>query len=244
MSYILEALKKSQQERQIGHVPDISQIQDAPLTRPAPRWPRWLLAALLVNVVMLVALAWRTWETRRVAVVSEPAVAVAPSAPSPTVNPVPAPRIETPVETTGAPTVAAPPPEAASPEPAAPPVTEAAPPPMTQPAIQVPATVQEPEAELLPPIESAPPIAEAVPELQPELPPRWQDLPLEERTGLPAPRIDVHVFDREPERRFVLIDLRKYQVGDTLSEGATLDAIIADGIVLSYGGRKYRVDRP
>jgi len=74
--------------------------------------------------------------------------------------------------------------------------------------------------------------------------PRWEDLPLEERASLPAPRIDVHVFAQEPERRFVLINLRKYHAGDTLDDGTTLDAILSDGIVLSHGGRQYRVDRP
>jgi general secretion pathway protein B len=81
-------------------------------------------------------------------------------------------------------------------------------------------------------------------ETEPVLPPRWEDLPSEERNRLPAPRIDVHVFAREPARRFVLINLRKYQEGDTVDEGATIESILADGIVLSYQGQRYRVDRP
>ncbi|MBI5042096.1 MAG: general secretion pathway protein GspB [Gammaproteobacteria bacterium] len=237
MSYILEALKKSQQERQIGHVPDISQLQDVPLSRPTPRWPRWLLAALLLNAVILVVLAWRNWEAHMATGSSPTPVAVAPPVVSPAVSPVPEPRLETP---------AVPPalPEAALSHP------ETLPEPVTQLPAAAPASeaelAAEPalEAEPLPPIEPAPGVAEVAPESSAELPPRWQDLPLEERTGLPAPRIDVHVFAQEPERRFVLINLRKYQVGDTLDEGATLDAILADGIVLSYGGRQYRVDRP
>jgi general secretion pathway protein B len=90
----------------------------------------------------------------------------------------------------------------------------------------------------------APSVAEVAPAAATETAPRWQDLPLEERESLPAPRIDVHVFAQEPERRFVLINLRKYHAGDKLDNGATLDAILSDGIVLSYGGRQYRVDRP
>ena len=78
MSYILEALKKSDQERQIGHVPDIAQMQAVPKSTP-PRWPRWLLLALLLNAGILVVLAWRTWEARMVsAVVEAPSIAPAP----------------------------------------------------------------------------------------------------------------------------------------------------------------------
>lgn len=232
MSYILEALKKSQQERQIGHVPDITQMQDVPLSRPTPRWPRWLLAALLLNAVILVVLAWRSWEARMAAIVNEPSLAVAPSVPSPAPTP--------PVATPAAPMIATAKPEPAPPP--VPPVSAIAPAAETEPKPEI---APMPEAETLPPPEAMPPLAEDAPlASQAEAPPRWQDIPLEERTGLPAPRIDVHVFDQDPARRFVLIDLRKYQAGDTLDGGVTIDAIIADGIVLSYDGRKYRVDRP
>ncbi|MFN2309307.1 MAG: general secretion pathway protein GspB, partial [Gammaproteobacteria bacterium] len=74
--------------------------------------------------------------------------------------------------------------------------------------------------------------------------PRWQDLPADQRAALPTPRIDVHVFARDPERRFVLIDLRKHHEGDRLDDGTTLEAIRTDGIELSYRGQHYRVDRP
>ena len=222
MSYILEALKKSQQERQIGHVPDISQIQDVPLSRrPAPRWPRWLLAALLLNAVILVVLAWRTWETRMANGVDEtPPVAVSsqPAASAPAV------RDEAPT----APIMPAPVPLEA--------------PPLPEPVTQQPQPAPMDEFELGSRSEPVP-VADVVPSVSSEAP-RWQDLPLEERTNLPAPRIDVHVFAQEPERRFVLINLHKYQVGDTLDDGTTLEAILNDGIVLSYGGRQYRVDRP
>ncbi len=225
MSYILEALKKSDQERQIGHVPDIGQIQEAP--RPvAPRWPRWLLIALLINALILLTLAWRIWDARDTAapLASTPAApaqpaAVMPAPPAPVAaSVVPAPAV-----------VAAPAPAAVAP---------------------LPVEAEQPAAAVQPTDE---PLMEAVPDAEP-LPassvmvyadvPRLQDLPFEERARLPAPRIDVHVFAQEPERRFVLINLRKYQVGDKLEDGPTLEAILNDGIVLSHAGRQYRVDRP
>jgi len=218
MSYILEALKKSEQERQIGHVPDISMVQETP--RPVvSRWPRWLLIALIVNVLILAVIVWRPWDMRTAQPVSQ---AVAPG---------PTPTSELPAETQ--PIVERSPVVEPVSEPAAehsaPQVAEL-PAPVSQMPLPPPAPIYTPEPVRI--------------ETEPVLPPRWQDLPFEERNNLPAPRIDVHVFAREPARRFVLINLRKYQEGDTVDEGATIESILADGIVLSYQGQRYRVERP
>jgi len=116
-------------------------------------------------------------------------------------------------------------------------------PPVPEPVMQTPQPTVMDEIERMPATEPDA-VAEVAPASVTDTAPRWEDLPLEERANLPAPRIDVHVFAQEPERRFVLINLRKYQAGDTLDDGTTLDAILSDGIVLSHGGRQYRVDRP
>lgn len=233
MSYILEALKKSEQDRQIGQVPDLSVIQENPV-RAMPRWPRWLLAALVLNIAILAVLAWRVWDARVPATVASAPSAPAEMQPDPAaVNP--ASELDT--------RIAAPSPAVAVPAPDLPvPVSE----------------MPSPPAERLPPVSSEQTAAEAQMQLGPDLEvlppvgaidaavgvPRWEDLSAEQRAGLPEPRIDVHVFAQEPERRFVLIDLRKYRQGDTLDDGPVIEAILADGIVLSYQGQKYRVDRP
>lgn len=213
MSYILEALKKSEQERQLGHVPEFSQTQETPKLA-APRWPRWLLLALLVNALILVVLAWRMWGTQ-----TQSAVVVAP------------PAVVAPTSVTPASVARAPEPDIAAP------VLPVPPSPLAPP---VP-SVQSPVAEDTSQVTVSPPVVD---ESAAAGPPRWDDLPLDERAQLPAPRIDVHVFAQEPERRFVLINLHKFRVGDRLDEGPTLVAIVNDGIVLSYAGREYRVDRP
>lgn len=228
MSYILEALKKSDQERQIGHVPDIAQMQAVPTSKP-PRWPRWLLLALLLNAVILVVLAWRTWEARRLSqVVDAPSIAPAPAAIAP------AARVETPRDTP----ITAVPPDPVSP------VAEQAVTSLPESALQTPQPTMMDEIERMPAAEPDTSVTEVAPAAASDTAPRWEDLPFDERANLPAPRIDVHVFAQEPERRFVLIKLRKYHAGDTLDDGTTLDAILSDGIVLSHGGRQYRVDRP
>ena len=56
MSYILEALKKSEQERERGNVPDIKSIHssesDAPKEEKRSWWPYLLALVLLVNGVI------------------------------------------------------------------------------------------------------------------------------------------------------------------------------------------------
>lgn len=227
MSYILEALKKSEQERQIGHVPDVSMVQET-AHRVAPRKPRWLMVALILNALILLAIAVWVWQLgaghdNAVAPVVDSSavdkrdfeVAVSRDSADPVSVPEPAPVTTPMVEPT--------------------PRTDPLPAPVSQMPLPAPKPTMKPAA-ILPDLEQS--------ETEPVLPPRWQDLPLEERNNLPAPRIDVHVFAREPARRFVLINLRKYQEGDRVDEGATIESILADGIVLSYQGQRYRVDRP
>ena len=59
MSYILDALKKSEKERQRGQVPDLLTGQDTvpPGTKRRVVWPYLLLAALLLNAALL--LLWK-----------------------------------------------------------------------------------------------------------------------------------------------------------------------------------------
>ena len=62
MSYILEALKKSQQERSRGQVPDLQSLHQsvAVAESAAPRWPYWALGFCLLALAFL--LGWlRPW---------------------------------------------------------------------------------------------------------------------------------------------------------------------------------------
>ncbi len=209
MSYILEALKKSEQERHIGQVPDISAVQET-ASPHASRWPWWVAGALIINAIIIAVIALRPWDERATATdalssqtgvmdSSTEVSAPEPVAVTPVLSDEPTPSIRA----SSAPTAAAPTPAS---------------------------TDREPSV-----AERVSPSDDVV---------RWQDLPADERNRLPVPRIDVHVFASDPARRFVLVNLRKYQEGETLDQGVKLDAISADGIVLSYQGQRYRVDRP
>ena len=54
-------------------------------------------------------------------------------------------------------------------------------------------------------------------------------------------QLDVHVYDRQPGRRFVLLNLHKYREGERLREGPLLEEITPDGVILSFQGERFRV---
>ena len=71
MSFILDALRKSEHERQRSEVPGLSQV---PLATPQPQLPRWALAVIgmLVAAVLVLGGAW--WQST-----SAPADSAAPT---------------------------------------------------------------------------------------------------------------------------------------------------------------------
>lgn len=84
--------------------------------------------------------------------------------------------------------------------------------------------VPEATAELL----NAPPLAE---------------LPAALRSELPELHVDVHAWAEDPQARFVLINLRRYQEGERLDEGPVLRGILRHGVVLEYRGQLFSLSR-
>lgn len=250
MSYILEALKKADQERVVGKVPDLDSVHEQvrPVRRNT-RWP-WILAALLVINGMLVT-AYLLYNRDAG---DEPE----PAAPAPVVKSAP------PAAATAEPPRPAPPARPAIPP--RPAVTTRPPAPRTQarpyvppPARQAPA--EKPAAVVTPkvagtvtraeePLDAAPasaapaPAPAAQPTRTPTAEPAtglpyWNDLSLEFRSGFKAPRIDVHVYDTNPELRFILVNLTKYREGDRLPSGAQLEKITPEGVQLLFKGKQF-----
>lgn len=71
MSFILDALRKSEHERQRSEIPGLSQV---PLATPQPRLPRWALAVIGVLVAAVLVLGGAWWQST-----SAPADSVAPT---------------------------------------------------------------------------------------------------------------------------------------------------------------------
>jgi general secretion pathway protein B len=225
MSYILEALKKADQERALGSVPDLETPHwGARRSARNYRW-FWIVAALLlVNGVLLVFLLGRGTGDDRLSASKTPV----PSAiPDPVVPVTPVPGAGATVVTRPR-TVIQPAPRPAPARPRV--VMQAAEPlaaPETTPA-PVPAAV-------------VPPAVQAKPR-QPGVQ-LWSDLPLEFRSTFPLPHIDVHVYADQPARRFILVDLQKYREGDTLENGAVIEKILPQGLQLYYQGTRFEIEK-
>jgi general secretion pathway protein B len=88
MSYILEALKKSEQERHRGRTPDLQALHSllTPTVHKRRWWPLILSLVLLFNAALI--LIWRDWETARPEpAATNAAVATAPTTPKPMIAP-------------------------------------------------------------------------------------------------------------------------------------------------------------
>jgi general secretion pathway protein B len=218
MSFILDALRKSELERQRQSGPSIAEL---PVARDDRRLPRALLAIgllLVVNVSVLLFFMLRDTGIAPPPVDTTPTAAPVITAPVATA-PVPAP----------APAEVAPPVESS--------VTDA---PMTEPEAMPEATSPPPAPDptLLPdalvtyahePVDgTAPPITE---------------LPAQVTAGLPELTVDLHIYSDDPAKRAVFINGRRYQRGSVLAEGPTVEEITREGAVLSYHGQRFLLPR-
>lgn len=235
MSFILDALKKSEDARLRQAGPSLA---DAPVRRRGSERPWWAIAVaalLLVNMVVLgIVLARSKTEPKNAVAASVPHPAPQASAPAPEPAPVvqsARPVLESPAEPvpqmqpiTG-PSVA--PAIITAPEPRTP---------APQPAVisQAPATA--------PLAQTAPPPAE-----QPQAQHSLDNLPtaneVASRGSVPPLHLDLHVFAAMPAGRFVFINNRKYQEGQTIAEGPIVEEITPDGVILSSNGQRFMLPR-
>lgn len=249
MSYILEALRKADQEREAGAVPDLESVHQ--VAHPAPRSMRWiwiLVALLVVNGVLMVLLATRDTGTAVPRQASGPASGPGQESAdaAPPATPVVAAAV--PSASTAARAVSVPktapnkvPPKVDRPVPSAPaipPVTAVVP--AAKPAASAPVVQTAPGKAPPPVIATAAPVPRVSAEAAGQGLRDWEDLDLEFRSGLYMPRLDVHVYDDDPQRRFVLIALRKYRAGDRLENGVVIEEILPDGLKMSYQGTHFR----
>jgi general secretion pathway protein B len=269
MSYILEALKKAERERQQGRSPGPTTVQEPGAAPHHPRWVWLLTAALLANAVLL-GLFWRRQIPERAS--AAPAQVVQAAAPaSDAVRPTQAPPAAPPASAAGrvpvdekkpegiaprAPAVSdrIEPAQAALPEPDATDASEPEEEPEPAAPPQVPAFVPPPPPALAPkapfparlPKEAAPAAAPLTvrepPAAAPMLTaPLMEQLPEAVRESLPAIRVDALLYAERPAERMVFIDGRRYREGDTVSEGLRIEEIRRDGVILSYKGERFMV---
>ncbi len=239
MSFILDALKKSESDRQRQSGPALFEVKVAP---PRSRLPLWAVAIGLLLAVNLVIVAWmvlrRPAHAEAALSAAGPAPAVAVLAP-PVAAPAPVAQAASPAATAAAvvpPVNTAPAPAAAT----TPAVTPAA----------VPAAGAEGESaeDLAPAADAPPPQAPAalsthVRRGTADGVPLYQDWAATPGTHVPQLRLDLHVYAARPEERFAMINMKKVHEGDLLPEGVRVESITPEGAVLSYNGSRFLLPR-
>lgn len=236
MSYILEALKRAEQERQTGQVP--SPVTHKPLetTETASKlWPIVAVALLLVTIAVA-TFALRRLSENSATTLATPAVAtpvVNQAATTPAAVPVariqPSAELVKVIAVTQQPTVIT--------------VPEVKPAPVTQPE---PAPEPAPEAVLTGPAQPVvvedPALASDVDALATEPRPSWEPLPAAMRQQLGLSDLQFHRYSDVPEKRFVMIGGVRYGEGDRLPQGAVIEEVVESGVLLDWQGRRYLYD--
>ncbi|HEY8037287.1 MAG TPA: general secretion pathway protein GspB [Methylobacter sp.] len=74
--------------------------------------------------------------------------------------------------------------------------------------------------------------------------PFLNDLPKEFRQTLPKFTINVFVYSQAPEERFIMIDMVKYKTGQQIKDAMLLKEILPDSFVVDYQNRTFKIRRP
>jgi len=265
MSFILDALRKSEHERQRQSGPALVEVAVA---APKPKPNRWATAAIALLVVNLVAIAVLlikksgdepVAEAADAAPVAAPAAAPATTAPVAVATASPGAAQASMTQALPDPPVSVPPPML---RPAGPPQTggtrnsledevsggapsmeleaavAAAAPPARSAAV-TPAKRGSVVYQSLPEADSS--AAYAAPQASTSDLPRADDMTA--RGALPELRLELHVWSTKPQERFVFVNGHRYREGDTTAEGATVEQITSDGVILNSGGNRFLLSR-
>lgn len=218
MSYILEALKKAQAERQLGNAPTIHapSLHHAPPRLPAVKKTGAL--ALGIGVVVVAAGGWFMWSQRAPAPAVIPATAMVAVAPAVQVATAPAPA----------------------------PVTVARPAPVVamkpEPVVRARKLALPPAPAPAPVVAAAPAPAPAPAPAAAEDNVRYtRDLPPEIQQQLPRVAFGGYMYSDNAADRLVLVDKTLRHEGEEIAPGLMLEKLLPRGAVLNFRGTRYRV---
>ncbi len=246
MSYLLDALRKAEKERNLGRVPDLSYSLDEQDRGQHRSTPAWLLAVIVGLVVInLLALGSFWWLGGSDDDLAPPAVNAMTSQPDPagTTN-----RLQTTPADTPASVVASDTAKNDGLEPAVQTPESASEPPQ----VQYPAATNPAQQKRLPGLTEAQVAAssrafqeaETTAPAPPEEIPHLKALAPTQRTGMPALEINGHLYSSIPGRSFVLVNGRRMHEGQRLPEGPAVVIIDEEGAIFKLGETRFRLDAP
>jgi general secretion pathway protein B len=227
MSFILDALKKSETERQRADAPALYEMKMAPPRRGVALWLIVLAGLLVINVIVLSVVLLRGPHG------ASQTDASTAAAPPPAAAPLPGPAM-----------TAQNPPTAATPPPAGPvnPAQAPSTPPM---ASDTPNTAGSGDA------------ADDAPAVEPSRGPgtatggtagagevpTYSQAASAPGANLPELKLDLHAYSVNPADRFVFLNMMKLQEGQSTPAGVRVERITPDGAILSWQGSRFFLQR-
>jgi general secretion pathway protein B len=263
MSYILNALRKSEQERQAMQPETVTDRILAQQPERRRGIGKWIAVVLLGNVLVIAAIIWYIQAMPR------PTSVLQASKKSP-VDKTEMKKADKPLSDT----IESPKPMAnLSPPPTSPLLAASnpqknqvnSPARLTPPLAPASAPVPEPsfgtgkpsitkkEPLVIPAKQSAPktPVTAPAEEKKPEPAaktdnkiPFLGELPDDFRQSVPKMTINVFVFSSDPAERFVVINMAKYKTGQLTSDQVEIKEILPESLIVSYRNQIFRIGRP
>jgi len=214
MSFILDALKKSEADRQQQTGAEFSDVPSSSGEPQSFKW-LWILALiLLVNLVVLLGILLRpAGSPETPAPMEQEAVEQPAAAPEPAAEPSFEDRVA----------------EAKSSQPA-------------ETAAEEPPVADAASADFAP-VETAPAEAATSPGPDRPYMKTIDELRLDGVLQLPELHIDIHVYAEEPAERFVFINMIKQTENSRLPQGPVVKEIRTDGVVLEHQGLTFLLPR-
>jgi len=249
MSYILDALKRADAERERGTVPGL-RAQTVPGVTPESRgararlraWPM-IAAGIALAVALIAAGAW-VWRSLAGSDRTPVVVAAAPTVPAPPAAPAlppqPAPVAEPGPAATPAPAAHNAVSQAAPVAPTAPPVPAASPAVKPKPRPEPPpATVPRSAGAEVAPVKPSPAASAASPALP--VAPLLSELPEEIRRQIPALTITGAVASENPAQRLLLVNGQVLPQGAAAAPEVLIEEIRARSSTFKFRGSRFRV---
>ncbi len=230
MSYILDALRKSDQQRRRGAAPTLLAGQ---VTAVAPKQPAFLIYGLLASVLVGagMVIGWlRPWQAEQAAPVANVAAAKPLESAPRQALPAPSEMIPQPKPQLSLQNAAPRAPAARAPVPTKP----------QQPVRAAPETdgaAGEADA-AAPGKTAAPPAVADAARIQTVM--SIAELPLSVQQELPAMTISVHAYSGNPRDRMVGINNRMLREGDSVVPDLKLEQITPEGMIFGYKGYSFR----
>ena len=233
MSYILDALRKSQQARQPGTAPRTGAVHNISQALPVSGWWLALGVVLLLGILAAVLLFWRSTvanlpDLPAAPASSEPVVTAPVSAPAPVALEKPVAVPESPARKTA-------------------PVTDLAEQ-ARLPAPTPPKKIAVARAEKKPAMnrrsETIKTAAAPAVLLVMDDTPLLQQMPQDFQSALPALAVTIHVYSHDESQRILFINNREYRKGSQIDGGIRVEDIVPDGAVLSFRGERFKLSRP